>query len=188
MDHITFENLPVAVGEIMDRLLRIEKLLKSLSTSDYSTKHLMTISEAAQFLRKCRLPIVLYQVRPELFCEVMTSDNISPSEVQKHSFCGSIIGYTILAHNSGLTHGGNKSRVRISRVHPRIFHKKMQVLPALHFEVLPIAGFLHHLSQKIASEYYWNLCYNKRETSYKKLFKARLISLNNWKVLNCSVC
>jgi len=79
MDHITFENLPAAVGEIMDRLLRIERLLESLSTSDYSTKHLMTISEAAQFLslststiysKVCKMEIPVHKKGKRLYFEM----------------------------------------------------------------------------------------------------------------------
>ena len=51
MDRITFENLPAVVGEIRDRLTQIEKHLESLGPSESSAKHLMTISEAASFLR-----------------------------------------------------------------------------------------------------------------------------------------
>lgn len=79
MDHITFENLPAAVGEIRDKLLRIEKLLESLSTSDYSTKHLMTISEAARFLslststiysKVCRMEIPVHKKGKRLYFEM----------------------------------------------------------------------------------------------------------------------
>lgn len=79
MDHITFENLPAAVGEIREKLLRIEKLLESLSTSDYSTKQLMTISEAAQFLslststiysKVCRMEIPVHKKGKRLYFEM----------------------------------------------------------------------------------------------------------------------
>ena len=79
MDHITFENLPAAVGEITDKLLRIEKLLESLSTSNYPAKHLMTISEAAQFLslststiysKVCRMEIPVHKKGKRLYFEM----------------------------------------------------------------------------------------------------------------------
>lgn len=78
MDQITFENLPAAVGEIRDRLRLIEQHLENLSTSDPSHKHLMTISEAAQFLslststiysKVCKMEIPVHKRGKRLYFE-----------------------------------------------------------------------------------------------------------------------
>ncbi|MCE7041390.1 helix-turn-helix domain-containing protein [Dyadobacter sp. CY312] len=78
MDQITFEHLPTVVGEIRERLLRIEEHLENLRNSDPSSKHLMTISEAALFLslststiysKVCKMEIPVHKQGKRLYFE-----------------------------------------------------------------------------------------------------------------------
>lgn len=68
MDQITFEQLPILVGEIRDRLARIEKNLGLLSpTETQDTRDsLMTISEASLFLNLAKSTIYGLVCRMEI--------------------------------------------------------------------------------------------------------------------------
>lgn len=77
MDQVTFEQLPQVVGEIRERLLRIEDHLEVLLGSEKTPSYL-SISEAAEFLnlakstlyiKVCRMEIPVHKKGKRLYFE-----------------------------------------------------------------------------------------------------------------------
>lgn len=77
MDQVTFEQLPQVVGEIRERLLRIEDHLEALLGSEKAPCYL-SISEAAEFLnlakstlyiKVCRMEIPVHKKGKRLYFE-----------------------------------------------------------------------------------------------------------------------
>lgn len=77
MDQVTFEKLPQVVGEIRERLLRIEKYLETFVDAEKTPSYL-SISEAAEFLslakstlyiKVCRMEIPVHKRGKRLYFE-----------------------------------------------------------------------------------------------------------------------
>lgn len=51
MEHISFEQLPTAVGQLLNKVENIERLLQSTQRPTPEVDELLTIQQAAQFLK-----------------------------------------------------------------------------------------------------------------------------------------